>query len=95
VESLFWKPGDAAGYYERDDKAHRHFLDSHFENYTAIVDAVTALAVEESHPVMARTDGWLLAEGKPDKDLVAKVKDKLQSAFRGAEFEVNVEEIGL
>ena len=53
--------------------------------------AIAALAVEGT--CVARFSDWLLLEGKPKPKLADTISEKLETAFAGQSFQVNVEEV--
>jgi hypothetical protein len=96
--------GEIAGYFNRpitdhfefEPARHRAFVNATFDQLRNCVSAVAALTIEENSPVdaapvAARFRDWILCASKPKAQLVERVIDKLNAAFPGAAFNVEIE----
>ena len=82
------------GHHQFDAAAHRNYVERELHKLVDFVSLLAAQAVEETGVCMARFSDWLLVEGKPETVSTEKISSQLAAAFRGATFNVTVEEIG-
>jgi hypothetical protein len=75
---------------EFDSERHRAYIE---RETNKLVDAVPLVAASETHGCVARFTDSLLCEGKPPRSLADKIGAKLKAAFRGSDFNVQIEEI--
>jgi len=91
IESSFLKA--VGNHWELDRSAHRQFLDQTVADLRNTVSGVMALAVNSQlTPVVARVGDYVLLEPKVKKALGKIVKDKLEVAFPGSVFSVEISE---
>ncbi len=95
LRDYFWQSVGAGSVYHAhrvfDSARYHSYLDHSLGRLLDCVSAIAALAVEGT--CVARFSDWLLLEGKPKPKLADTISEKLETAFAGQSFQVNVEEV--
>jgi hypothetical protein len=77
-----------------DAQSYRSYIDRNVQRLSNRLSGIVALATEQLFPtkLVARFTDWLLVEGKPNALTSEKVAERLNAAFSGASFNLQVEE---
>jgi hypothetical protein len=82
------------GVYQKFEPAkHREYFDAVLQEFSSILSAVTALAVEDQLPgaVIARFDNWIIAEREPKRTLSpASLSGEIAKVFPGGYIQLEV-----
>jgi hypothetical protein len=74
-----------------DEVKHRRYMDRELNKLMDHVSRCVAQATEGA--CVARFHDFVLAQGKPEPDVIPKVQEQLAAAFNGATFDVTVENV--
>jgi hypothetical protein len=98
LREYFYRPvGGSGGVYgtpphlEFDELKHRRYMERELNKLVNHVSLCVAQATESA--CVARFQGFVLAQNKPQPDVIPKVQERLAAAFNGTTFGITVEEV--